>query len=71
MTKTSYCLIRNLPVWKFFYTFKNKSATTAPYGTTDPDFDIAQLCIGAGATYVARGTSYHARMLTDLIVNGA
>ncbi|OPL12470.1 MAG: hypothetical protein AVO39_04700 [delta proteobacterium MLS_D] len=52
-------------------TFKNKSATTAPYGTTDPDFDIAQLCIGAGATYVARGTSYHARLLTDLIVKGA
>ncbi len=46
-------------------------ATTAPYGTMDPHFDIAKLCVGAGASYVARGTSYHAKMLTDLIVEGA
>ena len=52
-------------------TFKYKKATTAPYGTTDPDFDIAELCIGAGASFVARGTSYHARMMTDLFVKGA
>jgi 2-oxoglutarate ferredoxin oxidoreductase subunit beta len=52
-------------------TFRDKYATTAPYGTTDPPFDIAKLCIGAGASYVARGTSYHAKMLTDLIVAGA
>ena len=52
-------------------TFRNKYATTAPYGTTDPDFDICNLCIGAGASYVARGTSYHAKMLTDLIAAGA
>ena len=52
-------------------TFRDKYATTAPYGTTDPPFDIVKLCIGAGASYVARGTSYHAKMLTDLFVAGA
>jgi len=31
-------------------------ATTAPYGAIDPPFDICQLAIGAGATYVARAT---------------
>lgn len=51
-------------------TFRDKYATTAPYGTTDPPFDIVKLCIGAGASYVARGTSYHAKMLTDLFVAG-
>ncbi len=52
-------------------TTRDKYATTAPYGTIDPHFDIAKLCIGAGASYVARGTSYHAKTLTDLIVAGA
>ena len=52
-------------------TYRDKYATTAPYGTTDPHFDITNLCIGAGASYVARSTSYHAKMLTDLFVAGA
>ncbi len=33
--------------------------TTAPYGTIEKPFDIAALAETAGATYTARGTSYH------------
>lgn len=45
-------------------------ATTAPYGHIERPFDIANLAIAAGATYVARGTAFHATMMTDLIVKG-
>ena len=45
-------------------------ATTAPYGYAERPFDIAALAIAAGATYVARGTAYHALQLTDLIAKG-
>lgn len=45
-------------------------ATTAPYGTVDRNFDIAKLAEGAGATYVARGTTYHTPMLVDVIAEG-
>ena len=30
--------------------------STYTYGHVEPNFDIAQLAVGAGATYVARGT---------------
>ncbi|HHW91690.1 MAG TPA: 2-oxoacid:ferredoxin oxidoreductase subunit beta [Firmicutes bacterium] len=45
-------------------------ATTAPYGNVDHPFDLCQLVIAAGATYVARGTAYHTQMLIDLIAKG-
>ncbi len=45
-------------------------ATTAPFGHIERPFDIAALAIAAGATYVARGTAFHAQLLTDLIVKG-
>jgi len=45
-------------------------ATTAPYGNIDRYFDICKLAIGAGATYVARGTAYHVQQLTKLIERG-
>jgi 2-oxoglutarate/2-oxoacid ferredoxin oxidoreductase subunit beta len=45
-------------------------ATTAPYGHIERPFDIAQLAIAAGATYVARGTAYHTQMLADVIAKG-
>lgn len=45
-------------------------ATTAPYGSIDRDFDICKLAIGAGATYVARGTAYHVQQLVKLIEKG-
>ncbi len=34
-------------------------ATTAPYTSIDGDFDVVQLATAAGATFVARTTSYH------------
>jgi len=43
-------------------------ASTTPYGNPDPNFDIAKLAIGAGATFVARGTAFHAAQLDKLIV---
>ncbi|HSV56612.1 MAG TPA: 2-oxoacid:ferredoxin oxidoreductase subunit beta, partial [Magnetospirillaceae bacterium] len=41
--------------------------TTAPYGNPERSFDLCRLAEAAGATYVARGTSYHAQMLVDLL----
>lgn len=41
--------------------------TTAPFGNIDKPFDIAQLAGGAGATYTARSTVYHANQLTNYI----
>ncbi len=45
-----------------------KNTTTSPYGSLHRSFDICGLAIGAGASFVARGDIYHARQLTDLIV---
>ena len=42
-------------------------ATTAPYGTVEPSFDLCELTKGAGATYVARSTAYHVTLLEQLI----
>lgn len=46
----------------------SSKATTAPFGHIERSFDIAALASAAGATYVARGTAFHATMLTDLVV---
>lgn len=43
-------------------------ATSAPYGVIDRPFDICKLAESAGATFVARGTTYHATELIDIIV---
>jgi 2-oxoglutarate ferredoxin oxidoreductase subunit beta len=43
-------------------------ASTTPYGNPDPNFDIAKLAIGAGASFVARGTAFHANQIDKLIV---
>lgn len=45
-------------------------ATTAPYGAFEYNFDVADLSRAAGATYVARCTTYHSRMLEELIAEG-
>ncbi|HPX61080.1 MAG TPA: 2-oxoacid:ferredoxin oxidoreductase subunit beta [Deltaproteobacteria bacterium] len=45
-----------------------KKASTTPYGNPDPSFDTARLAIGAGATFVARGTAFHAAQIDSLIV---
>lgn len=43
------------------------SATTAPYLTIDPSFDVVELSKAAGATFVARTTTYHVKQMTDVI----
>jgi len=43
------------------------TGTTAPYGNIERSFDISKLSIAAGATFVARSTSYHIKMLQDQI----
>jgi 2-oxoglutarate ferredoxin oxidoreductase subunit beta len=48
----------------------NTRAATAPYGTIDPPFDLCQLCIAAGATYVARGHVGNGVFLERLIRGG-
>lgn len=40
---------------------------TSPYGSIEPPFDICDLAKGAGATYVARSTTYNTAMLTKYI----
>jgi 2-oxoglutarate ferredoxin oxidoreductase subunit beta len=46
---------------------ENIRATTAPYLTIDPGFDVVELSKAAGATFVARTTSYHIQQVTELI----
>jgi 2-oxoglutarate ferredoxin oxidoreductase subunit beta len=43
-----------------------KKATTAVYGTDSKPFDVAALAEGAGATFVARTTTYHVREMIDI-----
>ncbi|RMG60344.1 MAG: 2-oxoacid:ferredoxin oxidoreductase subunit beta [Deltaproteobacteria bacterium] len=43
-------------------------ATTMPYGNVDPQFNILELAKGAGATFIARGTAYHAAGIDNLVV---
>jgi 2-oxoglutarate/2-oxoacid ferredoxin oxidoreductase subunit beta len=45
----------------------NSMATTAPYGNVDTPFDLCDLARGAGATFVARGTTFHTVQLSDVI----
>jgi len=44
-----------------------KKASTAPYGSSEPNFDIVALAAGAGATFVARETVAKPLMLDKLI----
>jgi 2-oxoglutarate ferredoxin oxidoreductase subunit beta len=44
-----------------------KKASTAPYGSGEPNFDIVALAAGAGATFVARETVAKPLMLDKLI----
>lgn len=45
-------------------------ATTAPYGTIEPAFDLCRLAEAAGASYVARGTAANIRPLQRIIKQG-
>ena len=42
-------------------------ASTTPYSSIDPGFDVVEMARAAGATFVARTTVYHAQQATDLI----
>lgn len=42
-------------------------ASTAPYASVDQSFDVVQLATAAGATFVARGTTYHVQQLTEIL----
>ena len=42
-------------------------ATTAPYTNIEHDFDVVELAKAAGATFVARTTSYHVHQISDVI----
>jgi len=48
----------------------NDYGTTVPYGNIDKTFDLCNLAQAAGATYVARSTAYHARIIERYIENG-
>ena len=39
-----------------------------PYGSIDPVFDICELAMGAGATFVARTTAYHTLETTKIVI---
>jgi 2-oxoglutarate ferredoxin oxidoreductase subunit beta len=42
-------------------------ATTAPYTNIDQEFDVVNIATAAGATFVARSTSYHVQQVADVI----
>ncbi|MEE8541574.1 MAG: 2-oxoacid:ferredoxin oxidoreductase subunit beta [Desulfobacterales bacterium] len=42
-------------------------ATTAPYANIDHDFDPVALSKSAGASFVARTTTYHVKQMTDIL----
>jgi 2-oxoglutarate ferredoxin oxidoreductase subunit beta len=42
-------------------------ATTAPYTNIDQNFDVVDLATSAGATFVARTTTYHVQQMSDII----
>lgn len=46
---------------------RGERATTAPAGTIENAFDICNLAASAGATFVARGTTYYARQTEQFI----
>ncbi len=48
----------------------NSLTATSPYRHIEPAFDMCNLAIAAGATYVARGTVYHIQELVRLIAGG-
>jgi 2-oxoglutarate ferredoxin oxidoreductase subunit beta len=42
-------------------------ATTSPYGNIDRPFDIVKLALGAGASFVARTTTYHVTEMIQIL----
>lgn len=48
----------------------NSNSTTTPYGNVEKHFDPCNLAIGAGASFVGRGTVYHYPQLEKMIMKG-
>ncbi len=46
---------------------RHSYASTAPYGNIDRSFDLCALTQAAGATYVARATTYHVTLLINYV----
>jgi 2-oxoglutarate ferredoxin oxidoreductase subunit beta len=46
---------------------RDSFTATSPFGMEEPAFDLCRLAAGAGATFVARGTAYHAVQLIDIV----
>jgi 2-oxoglutarate ferredoxin oxidoreductase subunit beta len=42
-------------------------ATTAPYSNIDQSFDVVELAKAAGATFVARTSTYHVQQISEVI----
>lgn len=42
-------------------------ATTAPYGNIEKPFDVVEIAKAAGATYIARATTYHYMLMVKYI----
>jgi 2-oxoglutarate ferredoxin oxidoreductase subunit beta len=42
-------------------------ATTAPYQNIDQAFDVVDLSVAAGASFVARATAYHVQDMAEII----
>ncbi|MCB5252934.1 MAG: 2-oxoacid:ferredoxin oxidoreductase subunit beta [Candidatus Cloacimonadaceae bacterium] len=42
-------------------------STTSPYGNIEPDFNICNLALGAGASFVARTTAFHVTEMQNYI----
>jgi 2-oxoglutarate ferredoxin oxidoreductase subunit beta len=49
---------------------REAKATTAPYGHVERPFDLCELALACGATYVARGAAYFSAKLTDYLLGG-
>ncbi len=43
-----------------------KMATTAPFGNIDQAFDVVELARAAGATFVARSTTFHVKQMANI-----
>ncbi len=49
---------------------RGMKASTLPYGNIEQPFDVCHLAAAAGASYVARSTVYHARLLDKCVEHG-
>lgn len=49
---------------------RGEKAVTAPYGSLEPTFDASKLAEAAGASFVARSTTYHMVEAERLIIKG-